>query len=163
LNKSLLRVQGPPDLNSDSGPRGDHGGETQKTWSPIHIKDKYDYNLNKSSIRVQDHPVSTISRIKGITMSNDTTSGNNGGNEDDTKHALYTSSKYRTPKPLLEDTDNRNNTLQSPNTDSYAHGSLKGSSNQNRNLNHVIHHQYQLKMIQIFHCPLLFLRTLMCM
>jgi hypothetical protein len=43
------------DLNSGSGSRVDHGGEIQKTWSPMYIRDKHDYNnLNKSSLRVQD-------------------------------------------------------------------------------------------------------------
>jgi hypothetical protein len=41
-------------LNSGSHSRGDHGGEIQKTWSPMYIKDKHDYDdLNNSSIRVQ--------------------------------------------------------------------------------------------------------------
>jgi hypothetical protein len=32
------------DLNSGSHSRGDHGGEIQKTWSPMYIKDKHDYD-----------------------------------------------------------------------------------------------------------------------
>jgi hypothetical protein len=55
--------------------------------------------------------------------------GNNDGNEDDTRNTLYTSSRYRTTESLLEDTDNWNITLRSPNPDSYVHGSLKGGSN----------------------------------
>jgi hypothetical protein len=114
------------DLNSGSGSRGDHGGEIQKTWSPMYIKDKHDYDdLNNSSIRVQGPHGSTISRYKTNTM---VTSGNNDGNEDDRRNALYTSSRYRTTESLLEDTDNRNKTLRSPDTDSYVHGSLKGTS-----------------------------------
>ena len=113
-------------LNSGSGSRGDHGGEIQKTWSPMYIKDKHDYDdLNKSSLRVHGPPGSTISRYKTNTM---VTSGYNGGNEDDTRNAFYTSSRYRTTETLLEDTDNRNNTLRSPDTDSYVHRSLKGTS-----------------------------------
>jgi hypothetical protein len=46
-------------------------------------------------------------------MSNDKTSGNNDGNEDDTRHAFYTSSRYRTTEPLVEDTDKRKHTLRS--------------------------------------------------
>ena len=45
------------------------------------------------------------------------------------RHAFYTSSCYRTTKPLLEDSDNRNNTLRSAGTDSHVHGSFKGHSN----------------------------------
>jgi hypothetical protein len=66
----------------------------------------------------------SMSSNKGFVV----TSGNNDGNEDDTRDAFYTSSRYRTTKPLLEDIDNRNNTLRSPDTDSYVHGSLKGTS-----------------------------------
>ena len=117
------------DLNYDSGSRGDHGGEVQKTRSPMYkmyIRDKHDYDdLNKSSLRVQGPPGSTISRYKTNTMA---TSGNNDGNEDGTRNAFYTSSRYRTTKPLFEDIDDRNNTLRSQDTDSYVHGSLKGTS-----------------------------------
>jgi len=95
------------ELNSDSGPRGDHGGETQKTWSPIHIGDKHDDNLNKGSIRVQGPPVSTSSRNEGITMSKERTSGNNGRNEDNIRNAFDTSSRYCTTEPLFEDIDDR--------------------------------------------------------
>jgi hypothetical protein len=42
------------DLNSNSGSRGDHGGETQKTCSPVNTRDKHDDNLNRSSLRAQD-------------------------------------------------------------------------------------------------------------
>jgi hypothetical protein len=56
------------------------------------------------------------------------TSGNNDGHEDDTRNAFHTSYRYRTTESLLEDIDNRNNILRSPDTYSYAHGSLKGSS-----------------------------------
>jgi hypothetical protein len=56
------------------------------------------------------------------------TSGNNDGNEDGTKNAFYTSSRYRRTEILLKDIDNTNNTLRSPDTDSYVHGSLKGTS-----------------------------------
>jgi hypothetical protein len=52
------------DLNFDSGSRGDRGDEIQKTWSPVSTRDKYNYNLNKSSIRVQGPPVNTISRSR---------------------------------------------------------------------------------------------------
>jgi len=118
------------DLNYDSGSKGDHGGEMQKTRSPVNTRDKHDYDdLNNSSIRVQDPPVSTDSRIKGTMMPTDKTSGNNGGNEDDTRNAFHTSSQHRTTEPLLEDTYDRNNTLRSPDADSYVHGSLKDSSN----------------------------------
>ena len=45
--------------------RGDPGGNIWKTWSPVHIRDKHDYDdLNKSSLRVQGPPGSTISRYK---------------------------------------------------------------------------------------------------
>jgi hypothetical protein len=57
----------------------------------MHAKNNNDYDdLNNSSIRVQSPPVSTNSRYKGITMSTDKTSGNNGGNEDDARNAFYT-------------------------------------------------------------------------
>jgi hypothetical protein len=59
-------------------------------------------------------------------MSNDKTSGNNDGNEDDTRHAFYTSSRYRTTEPLVEDTDKRKHTLRSAGTDSHVLGSCKG-------------------------------------
>ena len=107
--------------------RGDPGGNIWKTWSPVHIRDTHDHDdLNKSSLRVQDPPVRTISRYKTDTI---VTSGNNDGNEDDTRNALYTSSRYRTTESLFEDTDNWNITLRSPDPDSYVHGSLKGRSN----------------------------------
>ena len=107
--------------------RGDPGGIIWKTRSPVHIRDTHDHDdLNKSSLRVQGPPGSTISRYKTNTM---VTSGNNGGNEDDTRNAFYTSSRYRTTKPLFEDIDDRNITLRSPNPDSYVHGSLKSRSN----------------------------------
>jgi len=55
------------DLNFDSGSRGDHASEVQNTRSPVNTRDNHDYDdLNISSIRVQDPPVSTISRNKGI-------------------------------------------------------------------------------------------------
>jgi hypothetical protein len=57
------------------------------------------------------------------------TSGSNDGNEDGTKNAFYTSSRYRTTELLLEDTDNWNITSRSPDAYSYVHGSLKGRSN----------------------------------
>jgi hypothetical protein len=57
------------------------------------------------------------------------TSGNNGGNEDGTRNALYTSSRYRTTEHLFEDIDDRNITLRSPDADSYVQGSLKSRSN----------------------------------
>jgi hypothetical protein len=74
---------GSRDLNYDSGSRGDHGGEIQKTRSPMYkmyIRDKDDYDdLNKSSLRVHGPPVRTNSSYKTNTM---VTSGNNDGNED---------------------------------------------------------------------------------
>jgi hypothetical protein len=116
-----------PDLNYDSGSRGDDGGEIQKTRSPLYkmyTRDKHDYDdLNKSSLRVQGSPESTISRYKKNTM---VTSGNNDRHEDDRRNAFYTSSRYRTTESLLEDTDNWNITLRSSDPDSYVHGSLKG-------------------------------------
>jgi hypothetical protein len=89
---------GSRDLNYDSGSRGDHGGEIQKTRSPVNTRDKHDDNLNRSSLRVQGPPVSTYNIYKTNTI---ITSGKNDRN--------------------------------------------------------------QLKTIRIFHRPLLFLRTLMCM
>ena len=62
-------------------------------------------------------------------ISNDKTSGNNDGNEDDTRHAFYTSSRYRTTETLVEDTDKRKHTLRSAGTDSHVLGSCKGRSN----------------------------------
>jgi hypothetical protein len=62
-------------------------------------------------------------------MSNYKTSGNNDGNEDDTRHAFYTSSRYRTTETLVEDTDKRKHTLRSKGTDSHVLGSCKGRSN----------------------------------
>jgi hypothetical protein len=52
--------------------------------------------------------------VRVITM---LTSGINDGNEDVTRNAFYTSSRYRTTKPLFEDIDNRNITLRSPDPD----------------------------------------------
>ena len=107
--------------------RGDPGGIIWKTRSPVHIRDTHDHDdLNKSSLRVQGPPGSTNSRYKTNTM---VTSGNNGGNEDDTRNVFHTSSRYRTTKPLFEDIDDRNITLRSPDPDSYVHGSLKSRSN----------------------------------
>ena len=107
--------------------RGDPGGIIWKTWSPVHIRDTHDHDdLNKSSLLVQGPPGSTNSRYKTNTM---VTSGNNGGSEDGTRNAFYTSSRYRTTKPLFEDIDDRNITLRSPDPDSYVHGSLKSRSN----------------------------------
>ena len=107
--------------------RGDPGGNIWKTCSPVHIKDKYDHDdLSKGSLRIQGPPIRTNSRYKTNTM---VTSGCNDGNVDGTRNAFYSSSRYRTTAPLLEDIDNRNNTLRSPNTDSYLHESLKGRSN----------------------------------
>jgi hypothetical protein len=118
------------DISYDSGSRGDDGGEIQKTRSPMYkmyTRDKHDYDdLNKSSVRVQGPPGSTVSRYKTNTM---VTSGSNDGNEDGTKNAFYTSSRYRTTELLLEDTDNWNITSRSPDAYSYVHGSLKGRSN----------------------------------
>ena len=56
------------DLNSNSGSRGDHGCETLQTCSPIYIRDKHDFNLNKSSMRVQGPSVSTITRHRCNTL-----------------------------------------------------------------------------------------------
>jgi hypothetical protein len=43
--------------------RGDPGGNIWKTWSLVHIRDTHDHDdLNKSSLRVQGPPGSTISR-----------------------------------------------------------------------------------------------------
>ena len=93
----------------------------------MYTRDKHDYDdLNKSSLGVQGPPGSTISRYKANTM---VTSGSNDGNEDGTRNAFYTSSRYRTTELLLEDTDNWNITLRSPDPDSYVHGSLKSRSN----------------------------------
>jgi hypothetical protein len=50
------------------------------TCSPVNTRDKHDDNLNRSSLRAQDPPVSTYSRYKTNTM---VTSGSNDGNEDD--------------------------------------------------------------------------------
>jgi hypothetical protein len=94
-------------LNYDSGSRGDHGGEIQKTRSPVNARDKHDDNLNRSSLRVQGPPVSTYNIYKTNTI---VTSGKNDRNEDNTRNAFYASYRYRTAKPLLEDTNNRNNT-----------------------------------------------------
>ena len=111
------------DLNFDFGFRGDHGGEIHKIRSPLYIRDKHDsHDLIKSSIRDQDPPVSTNSRHKGIRMSKDKLSGNNGRNEDDRRNAVHTISRWNTMENLFEDTDNRNNTLISPGTDSHLHG-----------------------------------------
>ena len=44
------------DLNSGSSSGGDHGGEIQKTRSPMYIGDEHDYNLNRSSMRIHDPP-----------------------------------------------------------------------------------------------------------
>ena len=93
----------------------------------MYIRDQHDYDdLIKSSIRVQSPTGSTNSRYKTNMM---VTSGSNDGNEDDTRNAFYTSSRYRTTESLFEDIDDRKNTLRSPDIDSYVHGSLKGSSN----------------------------------
>ena len=113
------------DLNSNSGSRGDYGGETQKTCSPVNTRDTHDDNLNRSSLRVQGPPVSTYNRYKTNTI---VTSGKNDRNEDNTSNAFYTSSRYRITEHLFEDIDDRNTTLRSPDTDSYVHGSLKGTS-----------------------------------
>ena len=100
--------------------RSDPGGNIWKTWSPVHIRDTHDHDdLNKSSLRVQGSLGSTISRYKTNTM---VTSGSNDGNEDVTRNAFYTSSRYRTTKPLLKETDNWNITSRSPNAYSYVHG-----------------------------------------
>ena len=107
--------------------RGVHGGNIWKTWQTVHISDNHDHDdLNISSLRVQGPHVRTNSTYKTNTM---VTSGNNDGNKDYTMNAFSTSSKYRATEPLLEDTDNRNNTLRSADADSYVHGSLKGRSN----------------------------------
>ena len=107
--------------------RGDPGGNIWKIWSPVHIRDTHDHDdLNKSSLRVQGPPVRTNSGYKTNTI---VTSGKNDRNEDNTRNAFYVSYRYRTAKPLLEDTNNRNNTLISPDTDSYVHGRLDCSSN----------------------------------
>jgi hypothetical protein len=106
------------DLNLNFGFRGDHGVEIHKTRSPLYIRDKHDSdNLIRSST-----PVSTNSRYKGIRMSKGKTSSNNGGNEDDTRNAVHTISRWRTTEHLFEDTDNRNNTLIFPDTYSHIHG-----------------------------------------
>jgi hypothetical protein len=64
-------------LNFDSGSRGDRGGEIQKTWSPVSTRDKYNYNLNKRSIRVQGPPVSTISRSRVLNFDSGSSSTRN--------------------------------------------------------------------------------------
>jgi hypothetical protein len=65
---------GSRNLNYDSGSRGDHGGEIQKTRSPVNARDKHDDNLNRSSLRVQGPPVSTYNIYKTNTI---ITSGKN--------------------------------------------------------------------------------------
>jgi hypothetical protein len=70
------------------------------------------------TIRIFHFPLLFLS----LPMHTNATSGNNDGNEDGTKNAFYTSSRYRTTKPLFEDIDNRNITLRSPDPDSYVHG-----------------------------------------
>jgi hypothetical protein len=74
--------------------------------------------LSTSSLRVQGPPVSTYNRYKTKTI---VTSGKNDRNEDNTRNAFYTSSRFRAAKTLLEDTNNRNNTLISPDTDRIFH------------------------------------------